>query len=658
MDKKIKAFQLKKRIAVENISALERFRESFSGDDAKQIPEASADLDRHKDEFFIAIAKLEELDDSNEAIELCIKERIEIEGRCRKLKSFFRENLRKEEVSLNETTGLASSTFAFGRPNTPHSRLPKIELPTFDGDHTKWLSFRDRFIAMIDASSELPSIAKLEYLLSSLKGEAALPFEHTALTDDNYSVTWAQLLKRYDNSRLLVREYYRKLHYLPAVHVKCVDKLTNLVDEFSRYVNGFVKLKEPVDSWDTPLSNMLLMKLDRATLLAWEKHSVHFKRDKYSDVIQFVEDRIQILKSTNNFASESGERSSKVAGSNRPPQARRSIANVASSRSTPTVTSSSKCLLQCADGHLLRSCPVFNGKDVHQRREFVSSKHLCWNCLGDSHQVKACKSDYTCRICHQHHHTLLHAPVHTPSSTVAMAIQNNDGMVFLETALLYIVDGYGKRHEARALLDSGSMSNFVSNTLARKLLGTTRNKVNVSVAGIENASQLMKGSIVATVESRINTHASQLELLILDSPFMHIPTTPIDASAWEMPSLPLADPSFYVPGKIDIIIGGDTYWELHSGKKRSLGEGKPWLVETAFGWVVAGNASFGGSHGSQLCHLSTNVTPSLESIMERFWKIETVAEDPILSAEENACEKHFVATTTRDASGRIVKVNC
>ncbi|XP_041778667.1 uncharacterized protein LOC121597154 [Anopheles merus] len=232
-----------------------------------------------------------------------------------------------------------------------------------------------------------------------------------------------------------------------------------------------------------------------------------------------------------------------------------------------------------------------------------------------------------------------------------MAIQNNDGMVFLDTALLYIVDGYGKRHEARALLDSGSMSNFVSNTLARKLLGTTRNKVNVSVAGIGNASQLMKGSIVATVESRINTHASQLELLILDSPFMHIPTAPIDASSWEMPSLPLADPWFYVPGKIDIIIGGDTYWELHSGKKRSLGEGKPWLVETAFGWVVAGNASLGGSHGSQLCHLSTDVTPSLESIMERFWEIETFTEDPILSAEEDACEKHFVTTTTRDASG-------
>ena len=121
------------------------------------------------------------------------------------------------------------------------------------------MAFVFRFIAIIDASAELPSIAKLQYLLSSLKGDAALPFEHTPLTADNYSVTWAALLKRYDNTRLLIREYYRKLHFLSGVQSVCVNKLTHLVDEFTRFVNGLVKLMEPVDSWDTPLSNMLLM---------------------------------------------------------------------------------------------------------------------------------------------------------------------------------------------------------------------------------------------------------------------------------------------------------------------------------------------------------------------------------------------------------------
>ncbi|XP_049301263.1 uncharacterized protein LOC125774934 [Anopheles funestus] len=651
MDKKIKAAQLKRRIAVENISALERFQAQFSGDDAKQIPEALEDLERHKEGFFAAVSKLEELDDSNEAIEACIMERINIEERCRKLKSFLRDNLRREEGALNDTSALASPTLAFGRPNAPHLRLPKIELPSFDGDQTKWLSFRDRFIAMIDASPELPSIAKLEYLLSALKGEAALPFEHTQLTADNYSVTWAALLKRYDNPRLLVREYYRKLHYLPAVQSESVEKLTCLVDEFSRYVNGFVKLNEPVDSWDTPLSNMLLMKLDRATLLAWEKHSVHFPKDRYKEVIAFVQDRIQILKSTNNFTSDTNDSASKVAGTFRSSASRRSIAQAASSRPFPPSAPTHKCPLQCVDSHLLRSCPVFTGKDVNQRREIVSSKHLCWNCLSDSHQVKACKSDYACRTCRQRHHTLLHVPA---SSTVAMTLQDNAGMVFLETALLNIVDDYGVRHEARALLDSGSMSNFISESLARKMLGTPRNKVKVSVTSIGNNVQLVKGSIFASVESRSHAHASQLELLVVDTPFLHIPTASIDASSWKIPDLPLADPSFYEPGKIDIIIGGDTYWELHSGRKRSLGKGKPWLVETPFGWVVAGNVSPGASHESRLCHLSTSSSSSMDSIMERFWEIETISDDPAVSAEEDACEKHFVATTTRDASGRYV----
>uniref|UniRef100_A0A182XPW8 Uncharacterized protein n=1 Tax=Anopheles quadriannulatus TaxID=34691 RepID=A0A182XPW8_ANOQN len=317
MEKKIKPVQLKKRIAVENIKSLERFQAEYSTDDAKQIPEALEDLEKHKEGFFTAVSKLEVLDDSDQVIETCIMESIDFEERCRKLKSFLREHQPKEEGSLNETIGLASSTLAFCRSHAPNLRVPKIELPTFDGDHTKWLSFRDRFIAMIDASAELPSIAKLQYLLSSLKGDAALPFEHTPLTADNYSVTWAALLKWYDNARLLIREYYRKLHYLPGVQSVCVDKLTHLVDEFSRFVNVLVKLKEPVDSWDTPLSNMLLMKLNRETLLAWEKNSVHFTKDKYKDVIEFVQDRIQILKSTNNFVSEQSASGTKVAGIHR-----------------------------------------------------------------------------------------------------------------------------------------------------------------------------------------------------------------------------------------------------------------------------------------------------------------------------------------------------
>ncbi|XP_040172611.1 uncharacterized protein LOC120905675 [Anopheles arabiensis] len=361
MDKKIKSAQHKKLVAVENIKALERFKQNFKPENVGEIPEVMESLEQHRQDFFAAVAKLEEYDDTSEAIQACITDRIDMEERCRRLKSFLRENQRKEANSLNDSL-LANSTLAFGRPNTSNIRFPKIELPTFDGDSTKWLSFRDRFVAMIDASVELPPIAKLQYLLSSLKGDAAVPFEHVTLTTENYSVTWAALLKRYDNSRMLIREYWRRLHFLPAIATESVDGLTSLVDEFVRYVNGLQKLHEPVDSWDTPLSNMLLMKLDNETILAWERHSVHKKKDKYSELIEFLQDRIRILKSSQSISCDRIVAPIKGAGAHRPTAPRRSVTNAASvQRNTPVSSTSQQvtCPLQCADHHLVRNCPVF-----------------------------------------------------------------------------------------------------------------------------------------------------------------------------------------------------------------------------------------------------------------------------------------------------------
>ncbi|XP_035903301.1 uncharacterized protein LOC118508017 [Anopheles stephensi] len=503
MDKKKKAALLKKRVADEHIKALEKFQCSFSENVANEVLDALECLERYKEEYFAAITQLMELDDSNEAIEVCIQERIAMDDRCRHVCAFLRDQQPKESNLLGESTLLpSSSTFAFSKPNASNLRLPKIDLPIFDGDYSKWLSFRDRFIAMIDASTELPSISKLQYLLSSLRGEAAIPHEHTTLTADNYSITWASLLNRYDNSRMLIREYYRTLHHFPAVQTECVDELAHLVDEFGRHVNGLVKLHEPIEHWDTPLSNMLLMKLDPSTILAWEKHSVNHDKDKYKEVIEYLYERIRILKSSQRFSGEAPPAVIKVAGNQRHSAThRRSITNNAPMEHTPTSFSSfhqPKCPLACADNHSLRNCPVFLSYDTQQRRNLVKSKGLCWNCLSGSYLPKVCRSDYSCRSCHERHHTLLHQ---TAQPKVTLAVHAEDEAVFLETAVVLIADDYENHHEARALLDSGSMSNFMSERLARKLI-TTRTKVNVSVSGIGKTVQHVRGSITAIVRSK------------------------------------------------------------------------------------------------------------------------------------------------------------
>lgn len=65
-------------------------------------------------------------------------------------------------------------------------KLPTIELPSFDGDYTKWRSFDDTFKALIDSNTALNNIQKLCYLRSSLKGDASGVISALETTAENY----------------------------------------------------------------------------------------------------------------------------------------------------------------------------------------------------------------------------------------------------------------------------------------------------------------------------------------------------------------------------------------------------------------------------------------------------------------------------------------
>ncbi|XP_035917815.1 uncharacterized protein LOC118515238, partial [Anopheles stephensi] len=217
MAKQLKTFQLKKRQAAELIKTVEQFTSEYTDDRVSEVSVCLDQLERYYEDFLQASAKVSELDE--DGAETYVAERCEMDTRYRRVKGFL---LRRQPSNpgVSDSVLIANSTMnTTGRSSAVNVRLPKIELPTFDGDSTKWLTFRDRFVAMIDSSADIPNIMKLQYLLSSLKGDAGLLFEHTTLTADNYDVTWTALLKRYDNPRTLVREYYRKIHHLPTVDV-------------------------------------------------------------------------------------------------------------------------------------------------------------------------------------------------------------------------------------------------------------------------------------------------------------------------------------------------------------------------------------------------------------------------------------------------------
>ncbi|XP_062540882.1 uncharacterized protein LOC134208940 [Armigeres subalbatus] len=201
-------------------------------------------------------------------------------------------------------------------------------------------------------------------------------------------------------------------------------------------------------------------------------------------------------------------------------------------------------------------------------------------------------------------------------------------------------------------VDSASMSNFISKPLA-KILFSRRSTVDVSVAGIGPSTQKIRSTITATIESGDRTTSMKSQFSVLKQPSSELPTTPIDISVWKISCVELADPQFNVPGNVDLVIGSETYWELHTGRKISLGEGIPWVVETLFGWAATGPASRSATCIPRFCNLST-VDDRLEAALRKLWDMETFQSAPVLSTEESLCGEHYAVTTMRNSTGRYI----
>ncbi|XP_062542023.1 uncharacterized protein LOC134210014 [Armigeres subalbatus] len=620
-------------------------------------------LDRVYRDFLKVQAEIEKCDDA-ENLDTHLAERVGFEARYCVAKGFL---LSKRAEDHNQS--VLNTTPAV--PGNFHLRLPQIDLPKFAGDFSKWLSFRDTFTSMVHSNADIPIVAKLQYLFQSLEGEARKPFETVDIEADNYGAVWEALLKRYDNRRFLKKQLFSSIYDLPAVKKESANDLYELVDEFQRQVKALAKLNEPIDHWDTPLVNILSYKLDPASLRAWEEKTSQDDDVKYNDLVEFLYQRVRILKSVASDMSHRSQPSqAKVAGNILPPKKQLSSKFAASVVSSDSKSNVPSCFA-CSERHFLFQCQTFAKMPVSQRRELISQRKFCWNCFRTGHNARSCSSKFSCRTCRDRHHTLLHDPIQTVESSAAPAVMSKPHDVMSNSALLAIpgpssasqqvsisvqsqastvllqtlkvVDDHGKAFEARALLDSGSMSNFMSSELAN-LLAISQSKVDVSVEGIGQSHRKLHRAIAATVCSRVGTFSTKLHFFVIDHPTANLPTIEVKLSSCKLPKVELADPLFYAPNKIDLVIGGEVYWDLHTGKKVSLGPGLPYLIETHFGWTLCGSTS-PAPVGPVACQLSSS-DAQLDATLQRFWEIETIPKQSVHSASERICEAFYATITS------------
>ena len=109
-----------------------------------------------------------------------------------------------------------------------NTKLPPIDLPTFDGNYINWRAFEDAFCAFVDKNETLSDVQKLCYLKSQLKGDAFELIKSLETMTQNYNLAFDLIRERFNHYRRIVYRYINTLLNTKYVSAK---SFTNSVDQ-------------------------------------------------------------------------------------------------------------------------------------------------------------------------------------------------------------------------------------------------------------------------------------------------------------------------------------------------------------------------------------------------------------------------------------------
>lgn len=539
-------------------------------------------------------------------------------------------------------------------PTAPRVKLPTITIPEFDGSYETWPSFYDRFKSLIHDNNTISAVNKLHYLKTNLSGEAELLLRHYSITTLNYNPAWELLVNRYNNKRILVNVHLKTLFNQPRLTQDSSQGIKRLLYNTIESVQSLRNIGVDTGNWDVLLNYLVIQRLTTESHLLWEQ-SLESSRDlpTFEQLKDFLENRYRALELT----------SSKPSNTQAHVHSRKQQQSFSS-------TISSQCVI-CSGNHSVRICGQFKKMSVESRAKTAANNALCTNCLSTAHSNSNCPSQKRCFKCKSRHHTMLHVDkpqkvsestrdIQQPSTSTGginsfHANSNCQGNnILLATAMVKVSFENDNDSYLHALLDQGSQASFITEAACQRL-HLKRQRASATVKGIGDGHTMVKGQVALTLNAHFQSKLNlPINAFILRSLTQHVPSSFVHTHSWEhVAELTLADPEFFKPSVIDLVLGADVYSRiLLDGVRHGL-PSTPVAQKTKLGWILSGP-----THGTPI-NPNQNIV-SLISYIEldhqlmKFWELEEVPAERSLTADELKCEQLFEKTFKRDDLGRCM----
>ena len=264
------------------------------------------------------------------------------------------------------------------------AKLPEIKLVTSKGEYDEWETFWSSFRNKVDFRDDLEPSVKPTYLLQCLEGEPKEMIKGLLHADSNYVITVNLLTDRYEDKIKQTDVLLQKFYNLPSPK--------HNVKDLHSFLTECRKVREQMQNLTTVDDSLVVRStiVRKLSLPTYEVICDYHKRYDFS--LEQMDDALQYMIGKLEQASLA-----LVSQTN--------VKSVEDESSHPKQKGGQFSCSYCSGDHRSVDCTKY--KTINARKDHIIAQRLCFNCLRVGHSTKSCKTNRTCHICHQHHHTSL-----------------------------------------------------------------------------------------------------------------------------------------------------------------------------------------------------------------------------------------------------------